>query len=294
MAPLTDQRAFTHLSPAAAQLGTAAARPRVIGILCIVLLTGLGWLYLGLMIGGSVSRGGDLLGLVQALCRPLGDRGFGMPLAGSWSAPDVALLWAMWAAMSLAMMLPSAAPMILTYAEIAETAARKHEPVVSPVALAAGYAAIWLGFAVLATALQIALTKIALVDAAMAPASRILSAALFVVAGLYQFSSLKQACLKACQRPFPFFFANWQTRTRGVFKLGLQQGVHCLGCCWAMMLLMFAIGVMNILWMAALAIVMTIEKMTATRRFSHAIGAVLIAIGVGMYAFEALAAMKWL
>ena len=87
---------------------------------------------------------------------------------------------------------------------------------------------------------------------------------IFVGSGLYQFSALKQACLTKCQRPFPFFFANWTTEASGVLRLGLRQGLTCLGCCWAIMLLMFAVGAMNVVWMAALGVLMTIEKMTTT------------------------------
>ena len=110
--------------------------------------------------------------------------------------------------------------------------------------------------------------------------SALFSGAIFIGAGLYQFTSLKHACLTQCQRPFPFFFAHWQTTPRGVFRLGLQQGLYCLGCCWAMMLVMFAVGVMNVVWMAALGIVMTVEKMLSGPRFSQAVGVALIAIGV--------------
>jgi predicted metal-binding membrane protein len=186
----------------------------------------------------------------------------------------------MWAAMALAMMLPSAGPMILTYAEIAETAARKGERIVSPLVVAAGYAAVWLGFALAASLAQFAFTRLALLDAGMASASALFSGAIFIAAGVYQFSALKHACLTQCQRPFPFFFARWETRAPGVFRLGLEQGIFCLGCCWAMMLVMFAVGVMNVVWMAALGIVMTIEKMLTGRRYTHAVGVIMIAIGV--------------
>ena len=114
----------------------------------------------------------------------------------------------------------------------------------------------------------------------MAPASGLFSGAIFIAAGAYQFSSLKHACLTQCQRPFPFFFSHWATTPRGVFKLGLSQGLYCLGCCWAMMLVMFAAGVMNLVWIAALGIVMTIEKISTDKRFTHAVGVVLIAIGI--------------
>jgi predicted metal-binding membrane protein len=107
------------------------------------------------------------------------------------------------------------------------------------------------------------------------------------LAGLYQFSALKHACLNKCQHPLPFFFANWTTRTGGVFRLGLRQGAYCLGCCWAMMLLMFAVGTMNIVWMAVLGIVMAAEKMATTDRLSRAVGAVLIAIGLALVVAEA-------
>jgi predicted metal-binding membrane protein len=177
-------------------------------------------------------------------------------------------------------MLPSAGPMIFTYAEIADTASGKGEPIVSPFVLAAGYSAVWFGFAALATLAQFGFTQSALLDASMASASRLFSGAIFIAAGFYQFSALKQACLRQCQSPFPFFFANWETSARGVFRLGIKQGLFCLGCCWAMMAVMFAVGVMNVVWMAALGIVMTVEKMLSGNRFSHVVGVLMIIAGV--------------
>ncbi len=151
----------------------------------------------------------------------------------------------------------------------------------SPLALAGGYTAVWLGFAAAATLAQVALTQALLLNAGMASASGLFSGAIFIGAGLYQFSALKRACLTQCQSPFPFFFTHWATTPRGVFRLGLQQGLYCVGCCWAMMLVMFAVGVMNVIWMAALGIVMTVEKMLSGRRFSHAVGVALIVAGIG-------------
>jgi predicted metal-binding membrane protein len=199
---------------------------------------------------------------------------------GAGGGLELALVFAMWVAMTLAMMLPTAAPMVLTYAEIADTAAHKGEPAASPLSLTAGYAAVWIGFAAVATALQFALTQFALLDAGRA--NTWLAGAIFLAAGLYQFSKLKHACLTQCQRPFPFFFANWTAEPRGVFLLGLRQGLSCLGCCWAMMLVMFAAGAMSVIWMAALGVLMTVEKMTTTARFSHAVGIAFVAIGLGI------------
>jgi predicted metal-binding membrane protein len=151
--------------------------------------------------------------------------------------------------------------------------------VVSPVVLTAGYATVWLGFALAASLVQWGLARAALIDPAMAAVSPLFSGAVFVAAGLYQFSALKHACVTQCQQPFPFFFARWTDRTDGVYRLGLRQGLYCLGCCWAMMLAMFAVGVMNVVWMALLGVIMTIEKLGATTRFSRAIGVIFIAIG---------------
>jgi predicted metal-binding membrane protein len=270
-------RNLTHLSPAARRLAGAFARPKVMAVACVVLLAGLGWAYLALLTAGMNGPSSAF----DVLCRAMAD--------STLRPTSIALIALMWGAMTLAMMLPSAAPMIFTYAEIADTAARKDERIVSPFVLAAGYTVIWLGFAVLATAAQIALTRLALLDNGLTSASGLFSGAIFITAGIYQFSALKHACLNQCQHPFPFFFANWKTTARGVFRLGVKQGLFCLGCCWAMMLVMFAVGVMNVVWMAGLAIIMTVEKIGSGRRFSHAVGVVLIGAGVAFIA-AALAA----
>ncbi|MGC1091219.1 MAG: DUF2182 domain-containing protein [Pseudolabrys sp.] len=266
---------FGHLTPAAAGLGHVFARPKILAALCVIVLASLGWFYVALLVAGTGNAfGGFGASVLQTLCGPLGD--------ASWSMGAVVIVTSMWGAMMLAMMLPSAAPMIMTYAGIADTAARKKERIISPFVLAAGYAAVWFGFSVIAALTQILLTQVALLDATMTSASGLLSGAIFIGAGLYQFSALKHACLNHCQQPFPFFFTNWATTARGVFRLGLKQGVYCLGCCWAMMLVMFAVGVMNVIWMAGLAILMTIEKMFIGRRFTHIVGVALIVIGTGI------------
>jgi predicted metal-binding membrane protein len=270
MADIADHT-LPHLPPAAARLGALSARPKTIATVCVLVLAGAGWIYLGFLAGTS-AQPGDVWSWIGALCRP----------AVAPPSSDLAsrvLVIAMWVAMTLAMMLPSAAPMILTYAEIADTAARKGEHAVSPFALALGYAAIWIGFALLAAMLQVELIRAGLNLESGTDMAAPVSGILFLVAGLYQFSTLKQSCLRVCQRPFPFFFANWRTTFRGVFNLGLRQGLHCLGCCWAMMLLMLAAGVMNAAWMAGLGLVMTLEKMTATPRFSRILGVVFIVVG---------------
>ena len=266
---------LSHLPPAAGRLGAAFARPKVLAAVCVIALAGLGWLALGLLFTG--------MGTFEALCLPLVLPG------AAWGASGFAIVALMWGAMTLAMMLPSASPMILTYAEIADTAARKHERIVSPFMLAAGYTLVWFGFAAAATLAQFAFTRAALLDSGMQSASGLFSGAIFIGAGVYQFSALKHACLTQCQSPFPFFFANWATTPRGVFRLGVRQGLYCLGCCWAMMLVMFAVGVMNVIWMAALGVLMTFEKIGTGKRFTYTIGVALIVAGIA-FVLTALAA----
>jgi len=271
---------FTHLAPAEAGLGQIFARPKAIAAGCVIIIAGLGWFYLALLIAAPAS---SWFATVQALCRTLPE--------GAWSFSAAAVTASMWSAMTLAMMLPSASPMILTYAEIAETAARKSERIVSPLVIAAGYASVWLVFSLLATVIQIVLTRAALLNTGITSASGILAGAIFIGAGIYQFSALKHACLTHCQNPFPFFFTNWATTPGGVFRLGVEQGLYCLGCCWAMMMVMFAVGAMNVAWMAGLAAVMTIEKLLTGRRFAHGVGVALIVVGTGI-AVSAFAA-QW-
>jgi predicted metal-binding membrane protein len=242
----------------------AVARPRVLAFGCIAVLVATGWIFLGLMRAQA-----DLL---AAICSP--SFGNGLP-----AAAQAGLTFAMWCAMALAMMLPTAGPMILTYADLAETAAARREPAASPLILTAGYVSVWLAVAAGLAVLQILFARLALLDPAIVAASPLFSGALFLVAGLYQFSNMKHACMTQCQRPLPFFFANWTAQPRGVFRLGVQQGLYCLGCCWAMMMLMFAVGVMNVFWMAALGAIMTVEKLSMTTRFSRAIGVVFLVAG---------------
>jgi predicted metal-binding membrane protein len=263
MTDFVNEHRLTGLSPAETRLSGLLSQPKRIALGCVVALTALGWLALGLMSAGSPVDW-------RALCSPGLTAGLG----------DLALTAPMWMAMTLAMMLPAAGPMILTYAEIADTAARKREPVVSPLVLTAGYIAVWLGVAVVAASLQCALAQAGFVDGGSF--GWLIGGTVLLGAGLYQFSAFKQACLRVCQRPFPFFFANWTTQTSGVLRLGLRQGLVCLGCCWAMMLVMFAVGAMNVVWMAVLGMLMTVEKLTTTPRFSEAVGLAFIAIGFGM------------
>jgi len=283
--------------------GRIFLRPRITAIGCIVVLAALGWIYLAITVAGAAANHGnasalgpgmgvfdrvvpqDSIGraLLAALCRPSFATGPGTGLV------DLALVLIMWCAMALAMMLPTAASMIVTYAQIAETAWLKGETVVSPHVLAVGYVSVWIVYACAATLLQWGLARAALLDPALVPVSGLFSGAVFLLAGSYQFSALKHACVTRCQRPLPFFFANWTARPAAVFRLGLRQGLYCLGCCWALMLVVFAVGVMNVVWMALLGVIMTAEKVATTTRVSRVLGVIFFAIGMSFIAASLIA-----
>ena len=181
--------------------------------------------------------------------------------------------------MTLAMMIPSAAPMISTYLDIAEAAAVKRMAIVSPVVLVAGYAAVWVMFALAA-----ALAQWAVLAAGYAGLFQgRLAGLVLIAAGAYQFTTLKHACLSRCRMPMPYFLAHWTDRPVGVFRMGVNQGMNCFGCCWALMSLSFVAGLMNLVWMGFLGAVMVLEKsLPQPKALSYGLGLGLIVAGVYM------------
>ena len=188
-----------------------------------------------------------------------------MMISGDWSPAYWLTMLLMWWVMMVAMMVPSAAPMILLYSRVVRHGqARGQIPgALSPTAaFAAGYLACWLGFSAFATALQFALERSGLIDGMlMWSTDRWLTAGLLVGAGLYQLSPLKTACLTQCRSPAEFLARYWRPGRLGAFRLGILHGAYCLGCCWALMLLLFAAGIMNLVWIAGLSILVLIEKL---------------------------------
>lgn len=183
----------------------------------------------------------------------------------------------MWALMSAAMMAPTALPAFATYEDLTHTA-----PDADFSRLVGGYLAVWLGFAALAAALQLGLFRAGLLTGFGDSASRWLSAALLLLAGGYQFSALKEACLSKCRRPLVFFMQHWD---EGPLRNGLRLGLVCLGCCWALMLLGFVGGTMNIAFMGLSAVIMTLEKLPDLGRFiTRPLGALLVAAALGLAA----------
>jgi predicted metal-binding membrane protein len=199
-----------------------------------------------------------------------------------WAATEFGLTFAMWALMMVAMMVPTAAPMTLMYAAVARKAAAQHNPLAPTFVFVAGYITMWAIFSLVATVAQHALDQAALLSPMMVSASARLGAAILIAAGLYQLTPLKNACLKNCRTPAHFMSRYWRTGNLGAFRMGLRLGAYCVGCCWVLMTLLFVGGVMNLLWIAAIAIFVLLEK---TIPFGEVSGRVA---GTAMILFGAL------
>jgi predicted metal-binding membrane protein len=218
-------------------------RERVIIVLAIVGVTALAWL--------------DLLTLDRAMPDG-GMSGMAMAMPMPWPPVRFALTFAMWAVMMTGMMLPGAAPMILTFAAMHRQGTKDR---VAPTMLfAGGYLLVWGGFSGLATVLQWALDRLVLLSPMPAAGNAALAGGLFLLAGAYQLTPLKQACLRHCRSPFAFLLNEWRDGRRGALRMGLAHGAWCLGCCWLLMALLFGVGVMNLLWAAAIALFVFVEK----------------------------------
>lgn len=198
-----------------------------------------------------------------------------------WDAPRLLLLAAMWIVMMAGMMLPSAAPMLLLYAGAARRRTGSGHATVGVYAMAAGYILIWVAFSLAATLLQRILSALLVLSPMMEVTNPRVSGALLMLAGAYQFTPLKRACLASCSSPVAFLMQRWREGTLGAFRLGVEHGVLCVGCCWALMLLLFAGGVMNLAVIGALTAFVLIEKLTPLGlRTVRLTGALLLGLGI--------------
>jgi predicted metal-binding membrane protein len=186
--------------------------------------------------------------------------GMAMPQWRPWGAVDFLLMLLMWAVMMVAMMVPSASPMILTFASTHRRRQAQGNAVVPTAAFVAGYAIVWSAFSLAATLAQWGLHQAALLSPMMVSTSPVLGGLLLIAAGAFQWSGLKRACLSKCRTPLGFLLAEWREGTRGALVMGLRHGAYCTGCCWALMALLFVGGVMNLLWVAAIAVFVLVEK----------------------------------
>ncbi len=200
----------------------------------------------------------------------------------AWSAGYAVLMVFMWWIMMVAMMLPSAAPMILLYAAVNRKARERGAPFVPTGVFALGYLAAWGVFSLLAVALQWGLERTALLSSVMVGTSIVLGGLLLIAAGAWQLTPLKHACLKHCRSPLHFLSHHWRKGRWGAFRMGAEHGAFCLGCCWFLMGLLFYGGAMNLYWIVGLAAFVLLEK---TAPAGHWIGS---AAGVGLIAWGGL------
>ena len=250
-------------------------RDRAIVVAALVTLVLIAWFYLlwlsGMMFPSAAAPEVNLPGMNMG------------PMSKPWSTTELVVTYVMWSVMMVGMMTPSAAPMILIYARVARHAQVDGKPFAATGWFVAGYLLSWSGFAVLATFAEAALVSAALITPALAAGTNLFGAGILIAAGLYQWSPLKQRCLSQCQAPLAFIqrHGGFKRDARGALVLGATHGLYCIGCCWALMALLFVGGVMNPLWIAGLAIWILLEKaLSFGGLMSRGLGLVLIGGGI--------------
>ena len=260
-------------SPGAARSPSLVAAPsrrdRAIIAGCIVLITALAWAY--------------LVHLSRHMTSPIeGDRtmvAMGMVMNQPWGLGDLLLTFVMWAVMMVGMMALPALPVLLLFAGMhARRVDRGVVPAVPSFGL--GYLIVWLAFSACATAAQWALHEGALLSSTTATSSTPAAGIILIAAGAYQLTPLKSGCLARCRSPLGFLLGNWRDGSSGAFLMGSRHGIFCLGCCWALMAVLFVVGVMNLAWVGVLTLFILVEKIGPIGpRVSRAGGAILIALG---------------
>jgi predicted metal-binding membrane protein len=255
--------------------GEARSRDRALIASCIVLITALAWAY--------------LIHLNRHMASPIeGDTmmaAMGMVMKQPWGVVDLLLTFVMWAVMMVGMMAVPALPVLLLFAGMHAQRADGVVPAVPSFGL--GYLVVWLAFSACATAAQWALHEGALLSSTMATSSTAVAGVILIVAGTYQLTPLKTGCLARCRSPLGFLMSNWRDGSSGAFLMGFRHGIFCLGCCWALMAVLFVVGVMNLAWVGVLTLFILAEKIGLIgARVSRAGGAVLIVLGAILYALR--------
>ena len=219
---------------------------RVAILSALAAITGLAWLYLVRTAGGMTGA------MTEAPMEIVRIR--------AWESADFLLVFLMWAIMMVGMMVPSAIPMTLVYAAVVRKAVRQGTVVPPTFVFVSGYVAMWTLFSVAATLAQWGLDRAALLSPMLVTTSPAIGAGLLIAAGVYQLTPFKQACLRRCRSPAHFISGHWRQGAPGAFRMGVEHGAFCLGCCWLLMGLLFVGGVMNLLWIAAIAVFVLVEK----------------------------------
>jgi predicted metal-binding membrane protein len=258
-------------------LEAALQRDRTIGIGALLVVTALAWADLVWLANDMWMDGMDMTGFRMI---PAG-QGWMMPISAPWLPIEFGAVFAMWVVMMIGMMTPSVAPIILVYVRIGRQAAAEHRPFASAW-FALGYLLSWTGFSIAATFAQWALQRAALLTPMMESASNVLGAAILIIAGVYQWTPLKDACLSYCQSPLGFVLRyGFRREPTGALALGFRHGLYCIGCCWAVMVLLFVVGVMNLFWIAALSALVLVEKVAPFGRVVSRLAGIAFLAGGG-------------
>ena len=243
----------------------ALKHDRFVALVCLLVVITLAWSYIVAGAGMDTSRMSATSNLMSQ----------------TWTPLYFLLMLFMWFVMMVAMMLPSASPMILLFSAINRKNDERGNSVVSTGVFVTGYIAAWGGFSLIATSVQWWLEEMALLTPMMASANPLFGSALLVTAGIYQLTPLKYACLRHCRSPIDYLGHRWRNGTAGALIMGLEHGLFCLGCCWVLMGLLFYGGVMSLEWIIGLALFVLLEKvLPAGHRIGHLSGVVLIIWGI--------------
>jgi predicted metal-binding membrane protein len=252
-----------------AGLAALLRRDRLTVAAALLIVTLLAWAYVLWLAAADDMAGMDMSGM---------DMSAMAPAIRSWAPADFVFMFAMWSVMMMGMMTPSVAPMVLLYAGVGRKASESGSPIASTGWFFAGYLIVWIAFSALATIAQWALTALALLTPMMATSSAVLGGIVLIAVGLYQWTPLKETCLRSCQAPLAFLMSHGGFRDKplGALRLGMAHGAYCLGCCFALMALLFVGGIMNVLWIAGLTILVLLEKIVPAGRLIPRISGALI------------------
>jgi predicted metal-binding membrane protein len=271
--------------PIDAALETVARRDRLVVVAALALVITLSWAYLlaGAGMGMSALEMTRMSQLEMASRCEEGMAGMAMMTRAIWTPGYAVLMFFMWWVMMVAMMLPSAAPMILLFATVNRKQRDTGHLHVATSIFAMGYLAVWAGFSLMAVMLQWGFEQAGILSPMLVATNAMFGGFVLLAAGAYQLTPIKQACLRQCRSPLAFLGAHWRAGAGGALRMGLLHGAFCVGCCWFLMGLMFFGGVMNLYWIAGLALFVLCEKtVPAGHWLGYASGVALLAWGIGM------------
>lgn len=233
----------------AAPVARLSSRDRILIWCCLIAIVALSWAYL-LYLDHQMSSTMKQDTMMTQM---------GMPMEMPWASADIFFTFMMWVVMMVGMMAGSAAPVMLLFAGVHARRGGRRMPLIVLI-FGLGYVIVWIGFSACATLAQWALHDTAMLSPAMAASSSQVGGALLCVAGVYQLTPFKRACLTHCQSPLGFLMTRWRDGKLGALQMGMHHGAYCLGCCWALMGVLFVVGVMNLVWVAILALFIILEK----------------------------------